>query len=266
MRYELHNYADLELPIIFHKDQIRRNSFHYFHCHQNPELLLVQKGRLWLNLDGRKQEYAPGQMAVVDRNVLHAFATPDSECVYYCLIIDHSMCSGIKKLPEQSSHPEVIQYYRQIIGEMDNREQNYRVVVLALCRLILALLSRQAAQQELPRSSISPKIELVRKATEYLFQNFTQAISLESISAALNVNKYYLSHAFKEVTGKTVVQTLQFVRCKNAQALLAIGKCNVAQAAYSSGFNHLSHFSKVYKACMGQSPTADYRSQIKLVD
>ncbi len=266
MRYELHTYADPKLPIIFRKDRIRHDSFNYFHCHQNPELLLVEKGRLWLNLDGCKQEYGPGQMAVVGRNVLHAFATPEPECVYYCLIIDHSLCSGIQNLPEYSSRPEIIHLYRQVVQEMDSREQNYRVVVLALCELILALLSRQAAQQEPPRSSVSPKIELVRKATEYLFQNFANAVTLEGVSVALNVNKYYLSHVFKEVTGKTVVQTLQFVRCKNAQALLATGKCNVAQAAYSSGFNHLSHFSKVYKACMGQSPAEDYRSQIKLVD
>ena len=101
----------------------------------------------------------------------------------------------------------------------------------------------------------------MRNTFQYIYDNFQKPISTKDISDAMNVSQYYLSHVFKSSTGKTVLEILQFVRCKNAYAMLSSGKFNVSQSAFKSGFNNLSYFSKTYKKIMGKLPTDELKSQ-----
>ena len=103
------------------------------------------------------------------------------------------------------------------------------------------------------------KIELVRAATQYIYENYHKDISLEEIAESLNVSKYYLSHIFKEATGKTVLNHLNYVRCTNANTMLSSGKYSVSQSAFASGFSNLSYFSKTYKSVIGNSPKNDIK-------
>jgi len=88
-------------------------------------------------------------------------------------------------------------------------------------------------------------------------ENFTEEITLETLSQKLSINKYYLSHIFKEITGNTIITHLNYVRCKNAKSMLLTGNYNVAECAFSCGYNNLSYFSKTYKQIFGNSPIDD---------
>ena len=57
------------------------------------------------------------------------------------------------------------------------------------------------------------------------------------------------------VTGKTVVDYLNFLRCERAQFLLSTGDCNVQEAAERCGFCSGSYFSMVYKRQIGEAPS-----------
>lgn len=261
MLYEFHKHNDPDFKIIFHSTTMHQGVARGFNMHRNPELLLVTKGTLTVFFDGQPRNFSAGELAIIRSNVLHSFNAADEVCQYHCLIIDHSLCENIDVLPEYSNDPIVVSIYNSIANELESKQYNYKQVVIGYCKSLLALLNRIALKDGFPANTMSPKTELMRNTFQYIYDNFQKPISTKDISEAMSVSQYYLSHVFKSSTGKTVLEVLQFVRCKNAYAMLSSGRFNVSQSAFKSGFNNLSYFSKTYKKIMGKLPADELKSQ-----
>ncbi|ELP5185316.1 helix-turn-helix transcriptional regulator, partial [Clostridium perfringens] len=70
-------------------------------------------------------------------------------------------------------------------------------------------------------------------------------------------SKYYTCRTFKEVTGKTILDYINHIRCINARNLILYNGYTISESAYKSGFNNLSYFSKTYKKYMGLLPSEE---------
>ncbi|MEG2570295.1 MAG: AraC family transcriptional regulator, partial [Clostridia bacterium] len=97
----------------------------------------------------------------------------------------------------------------------------------------------------------------------YINKNFAHALTIEDISASVGFSKYYLCRMFKELTGQTVFEYLNFVRCVRAKLLLGTGEYNVSQVAELCGFSNLSYFTKQYKRNVGTLPSKEKASSPK---
>ena len=78
---------------------------------------------------------------------------------------------------------------------------------------------------------------------------------MDSVCRETGFSKSYICHTFKEVTGQTVLDYVNFLRCNHARSLLASGKYNVGESALQSGFSNLSYFSRTYRRIMGELPS-----------
>jgi len=265
MPYEYHSFEDSKFKVIFHTDYrnekdipvISKNQIadEWLHWHKNPELLLCLSREMRVFCNGVSRIFRPGELAIVNRNEVHDVTANFGETSYHCLIVDYGICD-IELLPARSSNPEVIALYNRIVAELQEKKENYKEAVMGYIKVMFSLLSR-----EIPEDNISAmtfrKVEITTKAIEYMSIHFQEDISLKEISGALNLNKHYLSHVFKEITGNTVIENLNYIRCRNAHSMLLSGKYNVTQSAYASGFTNLSYFSRTYKRIIGNSPTED---------
>ncbi len=257
MPYEYHKYSENDLKIIFHTEELYDYEEIEIHWHKSPELLLVTEGVLSVKCDGEELTFHKGDISIINGNQIHEINAVDKKACYYCLIIDSSICGEIGELPSKSSNEFAVELYLNIVNELKNRELNYKEAVIGFCKALLSVLSREQISGFKNEKHLSNKVEIVRNASQYMYENFQKEISLNEISEALGISKFYLSHIFKEVTGKTVLNHLNFVRCNNAKSMLETGKYNVAQCAYASGFSNLSYFSKTYKNVMGISPAKE---------
>ena len=68
-------------------------------------------------------------------------------------------------------------------------------------------------------------------------------------------SKYYLCRTFRQITGSTVVDYLNSLRCAHALQLLSSGEYTVGECAEKCGFRNLSYFAKVYRRYRGCSPS-----------
>ena len=269
LSYEYHSYKDPKLKLIFHTDYLENLSGAsipkeqitdtWIHWHKNPELLLVLNGQMTVSCNGITRKYEPGEVAVINSNEMHLINPIYEDTLYHCLIVDSEICN-IKPLPARSSNPEVISLYHKIASELQEEKAYYREAVTGYIKAMFSLLARENSDPEDSGSS-SRKMELTKAAIDYMYSNFQNELSLKEISEALNLNKYYLSHIFKETTGKTVLEHLNYIRCSNALSMLSSGNYTVTQSAYASGFTNLSYFSKTYKKIIGNSPTSDIPSE-----
>ena len=71
----------------------------------------------------------------------------------------------------------------------------------------------------------------------------------------LNLSPHYLSDLLRKYTGKTTQEYIHLQLVEKAKTLLWSTARSVSEIAYELGFEHPSHFTKLFKAKTGRSPT-----------
>lgn len=95
----------------------------------------------------------------------------------------------------------------------------------------------------------------------YAAKHFKHKITLEEVSALLNMTPTSFSRYFTMKTSKSFSYFLTELRIRNACKLLSTEEAkNIAQICYESGFNTLSNFNKQFKTFIGMTPT-EYREK-----
>lgn len=96
---------------------------------------------------------------------------------------------------------------------------------------------------------------LIRRAKEYIRQHFDEELSLAKVAQAVNASTFYLCKMFKKSTGLHFTDYISRVRIEHARQRLANPNLRVSEIAYDVGFQSLTHFNRVFRNVMGQSPT-----------
>ena len=78
-------------------------------------------------------------------------------------------------------------------------------------------------------------------------------------ASRLNLSANYLSDLLQKFTGKSTVEHIHLELVEKAKSLLWDTEHTISEIAYELGFEHPSHFTKVFKAKTGKSPS-EYRN------
>jgi signal transduction histidine kinase/AraC-like DNA-binding protein len=96
---------------------------------------------------------------------------------------------------------------------------------------------------------------MVRHAMAFIHEHYAEPIAREAIARHVGVHENYLSRAFHEEVGVTPMIYLNRYRIQRAKSLLEDGQ-SVTEAALAVGFSSSAHFSRVFSAELGVSPSA----------
>ena len=136
------------------------------------------------------------------------------------------------------------------------REHESIVKLLTIFAQHLAMISNQVFIQQ--ENSESP---VIKRAKEYIYEHQAEKLSLGHVAKAVNMSAFYFCKMFKRVTGINFTDYLSRVRIEKAKNLLLNPNLRVSEIAFEVGFQSLTHFNRVFKKLLGQSPT-DYRAQL----
>jgi AraC family transcriptional regulator, transcriptional activator of pobA len=78
-------------------------------------------------------------------------------------------------------------------------------------------------------------------------------------ASGLNLSPNYLSDLLNKYTGKTTLEHIHLHLIDKAKSLLLSTEKSVSEIAYDLGFEHPSHFTKLFKSRTGTAPR-DFRS------
>jgi AraC-like DNA-binding protein len=92
-------------------------------------------------------------------------------------------------------------------------------------------------------------------------ENQTDNLRLGHVAKAVNTSTFYFCKMFKKVTGINFTDYLSRVRIEKSKNLLLNPNLRVSEIAFEVGFQSLTHFNRVFKKILGQSPT-EYRAQL----
>ncbi|MCX6309069.1 MAG: AraC family transcriptional regulator [Bacteroidia bacterium] len=108
----------------------------------------------------------------------------------------------------------------------------------------------------------SSKSRRIAKVCEYLENNLEEPIKLSDVSSLVNMSDSAFSHFFKKKTNCTFIDYITNLRIARSCQLLSETSNTVAEICYSSGFNNLSNFIRIFKKKKGMTPN-EYRLFLK---
>ena len=108
----------------------------------------------------------------------------------------------------------------------------------------------RSAAEHLPGEPDAAPVEVVKG---YIETHADEALDLEQLAALVGLSKYYLARRFREAVGVTLWTYVQQARIRKAKALLAEG-LPPTEVALAAGFYDQSHFNRVFKRFVGQTP------------
>ena len=137
-----------------------------------------------------------------------------------------------------------------------NRQHEAVVKLLSIFAQHLSMLSNQVVLQQ---DNAEPPV--ITRAKEFIQEHQTDNLRLGHVAKAVNTSTFYFCKMFKKVTGINFTDYLSRVRIEKSKNLLLNPNLRVSEIAFEVGFQSLTHFNRVFKKILGQSPT-EYRAQL----
>lgn len=127
-------------------------------------------------------------------------------------------------------------------------------VSLRVCQLFLEL-QKEVLQQD--RGMQTGKTDTIAgRVMSFLMQHAEEDFDSRSIADHMSLNYSYLSSAFKEQTGQTIVEAHARLRMGKAIEWMRNSSLNVSEISERLGYRNPYYFSRVFKRVLGQSPSS----------
>ena len=238
------------------------NWFNIQHSHDFCEILYVAGGAGEAILEGTKFRLAPGDLVVVNPGTLQEERS-DAKAplrLIFLAIRDFAVpglpagCLSQEKYRVLSCGEyryKMDIYLRELLQETSSQIEFYQEISQGLVSALLVLVMRLIRINPEDEAALSQECQKIK---EYLDQNFTSPITLDSLSETVYISKHYLSHLFKEQTGVSPIKYLTSKRMEKACELLSETELPVSEVSKAVGYENPLYFSQVFKRIYGISP------------
>lgn len=227
------------------------------HIHQYAEIIVMLEGRMRITVDGNTEYLEAGDAAVIlpfqrhgmsskEVNKLAMYLFSPSVVSDILMAYDGKVGEGAKFKPTEAT----VKVFSEHICEKEDLP-HYRVKAF-----LYMILSDYLDQIPLKESLGGTNV--VSKVLTYMYEHYTEQISLEDVAAAIGYSANYLSHCIQKLYGLNFCAALASLRVEKARNLVATtGKSNT-EICYECGFGSERSFIRRFKEIMGFTPS-DYR-------
>jgi AraC-like DNA-binding protein len=248
-----------------------------YHFHEEYELTYILHGRGKRYVGSHMEDFAAGDLVLLGSNVPHCWKLEAAEQEHEeasAIVIQFSAnflgddffnkdeLQGIKKLLQKSgSGISFNSGTRNIVNrgmkQLTEEKGNFKMLITLLemlQRLAFSneytLLDQQRSMAEQSRA----EQERINPVFAYLVENFRRQVSLDVASGIAHMTPNAFCKYFKKITRKTFMETVIEYRLNYATQQLVQTDKPISEISFDSGFGDVSHFYKMFKHKMHQSP------------
>lgn len=228
------------------------------HIHPHLEMIYASAGSSITTLDNQEFLLEDGDLFLSFPNQIH-FYYDKSPVDGYMVIFSPDMFKDLKedfhnKRPtspviKREKLPSDIRERLVLITEKNASDSPYD----RICAKghLLALLGELIPLMDL--SAVSADHDSIKNLMNYCSENYTETLTLDSVSKELHLSKYYISHIFKERMNIGFTDFINSLRTEHACELLK-KDVSITDVAFSSGFSSIRTFNRVFLENMGMTP------------
>ena len=141
---------------------------------------------------------------------------------------------------------KLIKYY----STLSNSEE---IILQSLLLELIYTINKDSTSKN-KNGNFTNNYSMIEKSLQYIKENITEDLSLESIAKTMLLSPIHFHNTFKAAVGKTLHDYVEEQRLKKAVTLMLTTNYSLTQIAYECGFSSQSYFSYVFKRRMKKTP------------
>ncbi len=255
-----------------------------YHFHHECQLTYIMKGKGQRCTGDQLEDFESDELTFIGPGLPHVWYNSPTETdqeqnvQFITLYFDpEALLSFCSLLFETSQLKDFLERSRQgmlFYGETKNKLKKILYKIFAVPEVqktayLFESLGILLHTQEYSKLSNKPYIdglagkdgEIIFSIYTYVFENFSDDISLDEAAKLANLTKPSFCRFFKARTRKTFSKFVNEVRINEACRLLVQEENPITHIAYACGFNSLPNFNKFFKSIKGITPS-DYKSKL----
>ena len=241
------------------------------HTHNHAELFYIVGGKGQFLIEDELYPVNTNHLVIINPNVTHTEVSLNAQPLEYIVLgvegVELSMTensNGQFCILDHFESMDITSSLRNILREMEQKQPGYEDICQAFMEILIIRLMRSTGLSvpAEPQNSVgNHQCAAVRR---YIDHHFKESLTLDQLADEAHMNKYYLSHAFKQEYGISPINYMISRRLEESKYLLAETDLSMSQIAQLLGFSSLSYFSQVFRKTQGLSPM-EYRQDNKRI-
>jgi len=259
----------------------KKNMEFEFHYHDFNKIIIFMSGKVTYLIEGKAYKLKPWDILFVSSNEVHRpIISPDEpyeriviwvnskflemhnyggDNLLACFELALKQKMNLMRLDSESM--KIVKNNLHLLGEAvrDNAFGCHILKNSLFLQLIIYLNRLRLGNEILKEDNDIEYDERIGRILEYINENLGENLSLENIAAKFYMNKYYLMHRFKRVTGCTIHGYINQKRILYAAGLIMKGR-QITEIYEECGFGDYSSFIRAFKKIFELSPKQYYKA------
>ena len=275
---EIVRYDAAGIPLYIQRDHLssypdRRALCHW---HDDMEFIKVLKGKMIYYVNGRQVLLKENDGIMVNSRQMHyGCSVGQADCVFICILIHPSMLSASRALFQKyvspvledrdtefiyldstrSDHAEILYNLEEIYERKTETALGYELEIMGLLYAIWkAVFCLMKTQPHSEAAAEHADVKLQRDMVSYIYQHFSERLSLADIAASGGVCRSKCCLIFKKYLSQSPTHFLNSYRLEVSSHLLKNTDKSITEIAMECGFNHLSYYSEIFLKYYGCTP------------
>lgn len=242
-----------------------------FHWHMECELIFVLQGSFSLSVDEKAIDAQPGDVVFVPGGAVHG-GTPKN-CIYECIVFDLERLLQDSVICRQRMSDVLGDHFRiqtlfqagseaarlldQVFECMEKETDGYELMTTGLLWQFMGLVMQQRLYEAISEEhgSSGKHSSQMKSVLRRIRRDYAASLTLETLAEEAGMSPRYLCRVFRQVTGRTPIDYLNYYRIECAAELLCSEEESVTEIALSCGFNDPGYFARQFKRQKGVSAT-----------
>lgn len=240
--------------------------------HHEIGLIIGSKGNIII--ENKKYKISEGMLFYISPNVPYLIELDSEENAYfmtvhfsYANVIFNDSIWNIKNETEMLPlHPvqELKDYgyigeiFKKLVNNWYEKLPNYEFITKKFLEQLIFEVSESIKER---RHNYSTDLK-IEKVIKYMNQNVDKKITIAELSQLVRLSPTYLSEAFRDATGYSIIKFFNKMKIDKAKELIIEGDKKIKEVARLLGFSDEFYFSRMFKNIEGISPSEFYSRNV----
>lgn len=263
--------------------------FHSAHAHEFVEIVYIASGSGTQRIGNHEETVSKGDLFVINANVVHDYrVNPKASklliynCIFEPLFIDSSFrnCKNFigvafnyvfhtlfdddpKNYIKLSGvqHGKIDTLLNEMLEEFNEKQSGYRHILKTDLTKLMIYIFRVFKNDATQKQDVNEyKKLIVHNAIAYIKDHYSEKIKCDQLARQAYISTGYFNKIFKEISGMTVIETLQNIRVNVACDMLETTDKTVEAIAYEVGYSDIKFFYQLFKRKKSMTPM-EYRKK-----